>query len=78
MAQAIRNIKAGQKFIIIDNLIEGFPIGAIVEATQTTMNCKGSAGDFKLIGGVDENYLYRDIELRQRVCELKRYKGKIK
>ena len=78
MAQAIRNIKAGQKFIIIDNIIGGFPIGAIVEAQETTMKCKESAGVFKLIGGVDENYAYRELNFNQRVSELKRYRGKIK
>ena len=78
MAQAIKNIKAGQKFIIIDNAINGFPIDAIVEAQETIMNCRGRAGVFRLIGGVDENYPWKELTFNQRVSDLKRYRGKIK
>ena len=78
MEQKIVNIKAGQKFIIIDNAINGFPIDAIVEAQETIRNCRGSAGIFRLIGGVDENHHWRELELNQRVSDLKRYRGKIK
>ena len=38
MAQAIRNIKAGQRFLVIDKENEGFTEGTIVKALESINN----------------------------------------
>lgn len=76
MAQDIRNIKAGQKFLVIDMQINGFEIGCIIEALDNTTNVEIFAGRFKWIGGFKPAY-YNKI-LGQNVQDLKRFKGKIK
>ena len=78
MAQVIRNIKAGQRFEIIDMQINGFEIGCIVEALDNTKNIGMFAGRFKWIGGYKPEYGYKEIILSQNVQDLKRFKGKIK
>ena len=79
MAQKIVNIKAGQKFIIVDNSCEGFEVGCIVEALCDRDNVSHNAGYFKWIGGYEpEGYNYKIVELTQNKVDLKRYRGKIK
>ena len=79
MAQVIRNIKAGQKFEIIDTSYHGFDIGCIVEALNNIENVKSWAGHFKWIGGYKPSYVKdENIALTQKVQDLKRFKGKIK
>lgn len=79
MAQVIRNIKAGQKFEIIDNTVGGFEIGCIVEALNNIENVESWAGYFKWIGGYKPSYIKDiNIALTQNVQDLKRFKGKIK
>lgn len=79
MAQAIRNIKAGQLFEVIGNKSNGFKIGSIVEANGTAMNIKDEndyVGDFNWVGGYGSEY--KRYTLCQKTIDLKRYKGKIK
>lgn len=79
MAQRIVNIKAGQKFKIIDNTVGGFEIDCIVEALNNIENVEGWAGHFKWIGGYKPSYVEdKNIALTQNVQDLKRFKGKIK
>ena len=79
MAQRIVNIKAGQKFIIVDVSCGGFEMDCIVEALSDRDNVYSNAGYFKWIGGYKpEGYDYKIIELTQNKVDLKRYKGKIK
>lgn len=79
MAQVIRNIKAGQKFKIVDNTLGGFEIDCIVEALNNIENVEGWAGHFKWIGGYKPSYVEdKNIALTQNVQDLKRFKGKIK
>ena len=87
MKQDIRNIKAGQRFLVIDKENKGFKEGTIVEALESKDNigendwfrCKwvGENDWFrcKWVGGND---WYKDIVLDQSVEQLKRFKGKIK
>ena len=81
MAQAIRNIKAGQRFEIINVTIGGFDKGCIVEALVNKENIEEDsfAGIFKWVGGFEPNYYnYKNAKLSQSVQDLKRFKGKIK
>lgn len=80
MAQVIRNIKAGQKFEVVEMNIGGFDTGCIIEALDNIDNVKDIAGEFKWIGGVKPIYIYDDenITLTQKTIDLKRYRGKIK
>ena len=79
MAQKIVNIKAGQKFIIVDNSLGGFEVGCIVEALCDRDNVNCNAGYFKWIGGYEpKDYNYKIVELTHNKVDLKRYKGKIK
>ena len=76
MKQDIRNIKAGQRFLVIDKENKGFKEGTIVEPLETKDNI-GENDWFrcKWVGGND---WYKDIVLDQSVEQLKRFKGKIK
>ena len=79
MTQAIRSIKTGQLFEVVEMSCHGFEIGCIIEALDDTTNVEEYAGNFKWIGGFKpSSYGYKDIVLRQNVQDLKRYKGKIK
>ena len=79
MAQVIKNIKAGQRFEIIDVSCGGFDVGCIVEALDDIKNVERLAGNFKWIGGYKPAYMKNgDIVLWQNVQDLKRFKGKIK
>ena len=75
MAQAIKNIKAGQRFLVIDKRGKGFKEGAIVESLKSIDNINNEWFECKWIGGTED---YKDIVLSQSIKHLKRFKGKIK
>ena len=74
MAQAIRNIKAGQRFLVIDERCEGFYKGTIVEALESV---DGISKDYwfrcKWVGGTE---IYQNIKLNQKIEHLKDLKEK--
>ena len=78
MAQRIVNIKAGQKFIIVQNTSSGFPEGCIVEALQDNKDCGNIVQGLKWVGGYEPGPGYKRVELTHYTVDLKRYKGKIK
>ncbi len=77
MAQVIRNVKVGDKFIV-NNATTGFEYGVVVESLSEELNitndksrsirCKYASGESN----------YENIWLWQKTVDLKRYKGKIK
>ena len=77
MAQVIRNVKVGDKFIV-NAETTGFEYGVIVESITESKNihnkevrsirCKYVSGESK----------WKNLELWQRTVDLKRYGGKIK
>lgn len=74
MAQAIRNIKAGQRFLVIDKEGMGFKEGTIVEALESINNIETNMWfNCKWIGGTKE---YEELILGQKIEHLKRFKGK--
>ena len=76
MAQRIVNIKAGQRFLVIDKEEIGFKENTIVEALESINNIDENMWFYcKWIGG---NKNYMNIALKQNIEHLKRYKGKIK
>ena len=82
MAQAIRNIKKGQRFIVLSNeKSHGFEVGCIVEAIENIDDCSENECVYsKWIGGCKHSYVdnISTIRLVNTVSELKRFKGKIK
>lgn len=78
MAQAIKNIKAGQKFIVVQNTSSGFPEGCIVEALKDIKDCGKIVQGLKWVGGYAPGYEYERVDLAHNAVDLKRYKGKIK
>lgn len=81
MAQAIKNVKAGQKFLVIDKSGVGFEEGCIVESLDTIDTIDNLKQDdwinnMKYIGGY--NSKYKEAILAQKIKHLKRFKGKIK
>ena len=76
MAQDIRNIKAGQRFLVIDKKENGFNEGTIVEAIESIKNINEEKWfACKWIGGTKK---FTSIMLKQKIEHLKRFKGKIK
>ena len=78
MAQRIVNIKAGQRFIIIQNTTSGFPEGCIVEALWDSKDCSKVVRGLKWVGGHEPDDVYKQSVLGHHTVDLKRYKGKIK
>ena len=78
MAQRIVNIKAGQRFIIVENTSSGFPEGCIVEALEDIEDCGRIVQGLKWVGGYEPGLVYKQINLGHHTVDLKRYKGKIK
>ena len=77
MAQVIRNVKVGDKFIV-NAKTTGFEYGVIVESISEEKNIhykEVRSIRCKYIGGES---LYKDLELWQKTVDLKRYRGKIK
>ena len=76
MAQDIKNVKVGQRFLVIDKEEKGFREGTIVEAIESIDSInKNYWFSCKWVGGTE---LYQDITLSQKIEHLKRFKGKIK
>ena len=78
MAQRIVNIKAGQKFIVVQNTTSGFPEGCIVEALWDSKDCSKVVRGLKWVGGHEPDDVYKQSVLGHHPVDLKRYKGKIK
>lgn len=78
MAQIIRNVKAGQKFIVVQNTSGGFPEGCIVEALWDSKDCGKVVQGLRWVGGYELEHVYRQVALSHHTVDLKRYKGKIK
>ena len=77
MAQVIRNVKIGDKFIVNDTAT-GFEYGVVVESLGEELNIANDESRFircKYVSGESE---YKTIWLWQKTVELKRYRGKIK
>ena len=76
MAQAIKNIKDGQKFLVIEEKGSGFCEGTIVEALLSIYDIdKNMWFPCKWVGGTKK---YTNVILSQKIEHLKRFKGKIK
>ena len=76
MAQTIKNIKAGQRFLVIDKEEIGFKENTIVEALESINNIDENMWFYcRWISG-DKSYM--DLTLKQNIEQLKRYRGKIK
>ena len=76
MKQDIRNVKAGQRFLVIDKENKGFKEGTIVEALESKdITEEDQWFRCKWIGGTER---YKNITLGQKIEHLKRFKGKIK
>ena len=78
MAQRIVNIKAGQKFIVVQDTSNGFPKGCIVEALGDIKDCGYTVQGLKWVGGYEPDDVYKRVDLAHHTVDLKRYKGKIK
>ena len=78
MAQRIVNIKAGQKFIVVQDTTNGFPEGCIVEALSDIKDCGNVVRKLKWVGGYEPDDVYKRVDLAHHTVDLKRYKGKIK
>ena len=77
MAQAIRNVKVGNKFIVID-ATTGFEYGVVVESLGEELNITNDESRFIRCKYVSGESKYKTIWLWQKTVDLKRYKGKIK
>ena len=78
MAQRIVNIKAGQKFIVVQDTTNGFPEGCIVEALSDIKDCGRVVRGLRWVGGYEPKPIYKQADLTHLTVDLKRYKGKIK
>ena len=78
MEQRIVNIKAGQRFIIIQNTTNGFPEGCIVEALSDIKDCGRIVQGLRWVGGYEPKPVYKQVDLAHHTVDLKRYRGKIK
>ena len=77
MAQRIVNIKAGQKFIVVQDTSDGFPEGCIVEALRDIKDCRNVVIGLKWVGGYEPDDVYKRLDFAHHTVDLKRYKGKI-
>ena len=77
MAQVIRNVKVGDKFIVNDETT-GFEYGIVVESLSEELNITNDESRFIRCKYVSGESNYKTIWLWQKTVELKRYKGKIK
>ena len=78
MAQRIVNIKAGQKFIVVQNTSSGFPKGCVVEALWDSKDCGKVVHGLKWVDGYEIEYEHKQVDLSHYTVDLKRYKRKIK
>lgn len=77
MAQPIRNVKVGDKFIV-NNTTTGFEHGVVVESLNEEFNITNDESRFIRCKYVSGESKYKTIWLWQKTVDLKRYKGKIK
>ena len=77
MAQVIRNVKVGDKFIVND-ATTGFEYGVVVESLSEARNITNDERRFIRCKYVSGESNYKTIWLWQKTVELKRYRGKIK
>ena len=77
MAQVIRNVKVGDKFIV-NAETTGFENGVIVESISEEKNIHNEEVRNIRCKYVSGESQWKDLELWQRKVDLKRYRGKIK
>ena len=77
MAQVIRNVKVGDKFIVND-ATTGFEYGVVVESLSEELNITNDESRFIRCKYVSGESQWKNLELWQKTVDLKRYKGKIK
>ena len=75
MAQKIRNVKVGDKFIVNAGTL-GFEKGIIVESISEERNISNDEVRYIRCKYVSGESLWKKIELWQKTIDLKRYKGK--
>ena len=77
MAQVIRNVKIGDKFVVTGGTA-GFEHGVIVKSLGEELNISDNKRRFIRCIYVSGESQWKDLELWQKTVDLKRYKGKIK
>ena len=77
MAQVIRNVKVGDKFIV-NVETTGFEYGVIIESTTELKNISNKGEEYIRCKYVSGESLWKNVELLHKTVDLKRYKGKIK
>ena len=77
MAQVIRNVKVGDKFIV-NAETTGFEYGVIVESKTESKNISNKEDEWIRCKYVSGESQWKNIELWLKTVDLKRYKGKIK
>ncbi len=77
MAQIIRNVKIGDKFIV-NCETSGFEYGIIIESLDEELNISNDESRFIKCVYVNGESEHKNIWLWQKTVDLKRYKGKIK
>ena len=77
MAQAIRNVKVGDKFIVND-ATTGFEYGVVVESLSEELNITNDESRFIRCKYASGESKYKTMWLWQKTVEQKRYRGKIK
>ena len=77
MAQVIRTVKVGDKFIVND-AATGFEYRVVVESLSEELNITNDESRFIRCKYVSGESNYKTIWLWQKTVDLKRYKGKIK
>ena len=77
MAQVIRNVKIGDKFIV-NAETAGFEHGVVVESLSEELNITNDESRFIRCKYVSGESNWKNLGLWQKTVDLKRYKGKIK
>ena len=77
MAQAIRNVKIGDKFVV-NNGTPGFEYGVIVKSLDEELNISNDERRFIKCVYVSGESSYKSLELWQKTVDLKKYRRKIK
>ena len=77
MAQVIRNVKVGDKFIV-NAETTGFEYGVIVESISELKNISNKGEEYIRCKYVSGESQWKNLELWQKTVNLKRYRGKIK
>ena len=77
MAQRIRSVKVGDKFIV-NAETTGFEYGVIVESITESKNISTKEDEWINCKYVSGESNCKNLELWQKTVDLKRYRGKIK